>query len=77
MFLCIEIKHPLKLKSVLSLVINNKKVHYSTTEILYMTLLFRDLNVFYLNSTRNTTSLPVNNPIYEHEMNPQEFEGSI
>lgn len=25
MFLCIEIKHPLKLKSVLSLVINNKK----------------------------------------------------
>lgn len=35
MFLCIEIKHPLKLKSVLSLVINNKKVHYSTTEILY------------------------------------------
>lgn len=62
MFLCIEIKHPLKLKSVLSLVINNKKVHYSTTEILYMTLLFRDLNVFYLNSTRNTTSLPVNNP---------------
>lgn len=62
MFLCIEINHPLKLKSVLSLVINNKKVHYSTTEILYMTLLFRDLNVFYLNSTRNTTSLPVNNP---------------
>lgn len=62
MFLCIEIKHPLKLKSVLSLVINNEKVHYSTTEILYMTLLFRDLNVFYLNSTRNTTSLPVNNP---------------
>lgn len=66
MFLCIEIKHPLKLKSVLSLVINNKKVHYSTTEILYMTLLFRDLNVFYLNSTRNTTSLPVNNPMVRH-----------
>lgn len=35
MFLCIEIKHPLKLKSVLSLVINNKKVHYSNRDPVY------------------------------------------
>lgn len=47
MFLCIEIKHPLKLKSVLSLVMNNKNVHYSTTETLLFSGFERFLFEFY------------------------------
>lgn len=35
MFLCIEIKHPLKLKSVLSLVINNKSALFDNRDPVY------------------------------------------